>query len=344
MSGQKKSPGCRVCDSKEVRVWIHVREMMFGMRESFSYYKCAHCDCMQIEKAPRDMSKYYPKDYYSFRQLPHSSISWKGRIKQKFISPKITRHVLGWGSLPGHVLSKMVRGPAIPPWMYFLPKSVPFNGGILDIGCGTGHSLFDLHSCGFTNLHGVDPYISKSISYDCGIQINKCELEAVQGKYNLIMLNHVFEHLENPLDTLIAARRLLADEGQILIRIPLSDSHAAEKFKENWVQLDAPRHITLQTRKSMSLLAQRADLEISHVRYDSCNFQFWGSELYLRDIPLSDPRSQLVESGKSIFPLATLELYEKESAILNTNEQGDQAAFVFVAAKQSSTTGASSGK
>lgn len=337
MSIHKKSPGCRVCGSEDVEVWMHSKEMMFGLRESFSYFKCADCRCLQLEVVPGDLSKYYPSDYYAFRQLPNTLISWRSRIKRKLISPMMSRHILGWGSNCGMVLCKMIRSPRVPAWMHFLPKPVPFDGRILDIGCGSGHSLLDLHSCGFTNLHGVDPYLSDTISYDCGIQIKKCELKSIRGKYALIMLHHVFEHLDNPLETLITAQSLLEDNGQILIRIPLSDSHAAAKYKENWVQLDAPRHITLQTRKSMSILAQKASLEIEHVRYDSGGIQFWGSELYIRDIPLSDLRSQTAENGESIFSPEVLESYERESASLNNEERGDQAAFVLRAVKKSST-------
>ena len=334
MNNQQTSPGCRVCGSEEVEAWLSAKEMMFGLRDSFLYYRCAHCECLQIETVAEDTSRYYPPDYYSFRQLPDTVISWKSRIKRKLLSPMMSRHIIGWGSNPGRLLCKIIGSPRVPTWMHFLPKPVPFDGGILDIGCGSGHTLLDLHSCGFTNLHGVDPYISESISYNCGIQIQKCELGAVQGKYSLIMLHHVLEHLEHPLDTLIALRNLLEEGGQILVRIPISDSHAAEKYKENWVQMDAPRHITLQTRKSMSILAEKAGLGISHVSYDSCNFQFWGSELYIRDIPLSDPQSQAAESGNGLFSPEILRGYDKESAILNNKEQGDQAAFVLIPVKK----------
>jgi len=37
------------------------------MGDEFNYILCANCGCLQIEKAPDDMSKYYPRGYYSFR-------------------------------------------------------------------------------------------------------------------------------------------------------------------------------------------------------------------------------------------------------------------------------------
>jgi SAM-dependent methyltransferase len=186
----------------------------------------------------------------------------------------------------------------------------------------------ELRDCGFANLLGVDPFIPAPISYQGGVQINHCELEDVRGEFSLVMFHHVFEHLANPMASLKKARELLSKDGQILIRIPLSDSMAAQKYNEKWVQLDAPRHITLQTRKSMDYIAQKLGLKITKITYDSTDLQFWGSEQYLADIPLFDPRSH-GSGGAGIFLPAQIEAFTKESEVLNKQEKGDQAAFVF---------------
>jgi SAM-dependent methyltransferase len=155
-----------------------------------------------------------------------------------------------------------------------------------------------------------------------------CELSAVRGQFDLIMFHHVYEHLVDPRETLELARELLAEHGQILIRIPLADSLAARKYGEHWVQLDAPRHIALQTRKSMGVLAGDAGLDISRVTYDSWELQFWGSEQYLLDIPLRDPRS--LDTGSSaVFSPDLIRAFAAEARTLNAHEEGDQAAFVL---------------
>ncbi len=188
-----------------------------------------------------------------------------------------------------------------------------------------------LRDCGFTNLLGVDPYLKESITYADGLRIEKCTLSEVRGKFSLIMFHHVFEHLENPLETLQQARQLLSPGGQILIRIPLSDSVAAQQYQEKWVQLDAPRHITLQTRKSMEILAQKSGLKIVRVVYDSISFQFWASEQYLKDMPLRDKNSYGMDGASPMFTSETIKKDEQEAERLNTEEKGDQAAFILVA-------------
>lgn len=329
MNLEKTSVQCRVCDGHEVQDWLYPREMMFGMREQFAYFRCSACGCLQLNAIPTDLGRYYPENYYSYQKSNNISVSLYGVLKRKFLNPPMTRHIVAWErDLVGHVLCHFVRHPEVPAWLRFLARPVPFDGKILDVGCGSGIGLVGLFECGFTNLQGVDPYVSESLQYRGGVRVDKCELNQVQGKFDLIMFHHVFEHLENPLETLRTARRLLTNKGQILIRIPLSDSVAAQKYKEKWVQLDAPRHITLQTRKSMEMIAQKAGLKISRVRYDSSGFQFWGSEQYQADIPLADPRSW-TSGASNLFSQEQMKSFARESELLNEQEKGDQAAFVM---------------
>jgi len=58
---------CRVCEATAQGRTHIAREMMYGFRDEFEYYECPVCGCLQIQQVPSDLSKYYPRDYYSFR-------------------------------------------------------------------------------------------------------------------------------------------------------------------------------------------------------------------------------------------------------------------------------------
>ena len=285
--------------------------------------------CLQLNEIPASLDKYYPGDYYSYQILHDVHLSWITRLKRRWFYPAMIRHKAGWKSVAGRWLCRIKDGPAFPHWLSFLARPVPANGAILDVGCGSGATLLALRSCGFVSLRGIDPFIPKPLAYAGGVHVDKQRLEDTQGRFDLIIFNHVFEHLDNPTATLNHASRLLADDGQILIRIPLADSVAAQKYRENWVQLDAPRHIILHTRKSMDLLAQKTGLQIKRVAYDSTDFQFWGSGQYLLNIPLFDPRSYHSHSSNGIFPEEKIKSFFSEAELLNAREQGDQAAFIL---------------
>jgi SAM-dependent methyltransferase len=316
---------CRICGSQEVADRLQVREMMYGTRDRFAYFRCAACGCLQLAEVPANLSRHYPNDYYSFQAPENAALLWWTKIKLKLARPFMTRHKLGWGSVLGRLLCQFQEGPLVPEWLRFLPRPIPFDTAILDVGCGSGGTLLKLRNCGFTNLRGADPFIQESITYAGGVRVEKLELSEVPGKFSLITFNHVCEHLADPVTALQQARQRLAAGGLILVRIPLADSVAAQKYRENWVQLDAPRHITLQTRHSMEILARQAGLKIVRVVYDSTEFQFLGSELYLQDIPLRDERSQ------SVFSPAVIQRFALEAARLNALEKGDQAAFLLAA-------------
>ncbi len=331
MTPAPKKICCRICGGTEATDWLHPREMMFGLREIFDYFRCAGCGCLQLDAVPADLGRHYPDNYYSYGNMLDEPPSLWLASKRKWFRPAMLKHQLGWGGLMGRLLCVFKNGPEFPAWLRFLERPVPLNSRVLDVGCGSGRNLLELRDCGFTNLLGADPFIKESVTYPGDVQVRKCRLEEVEGKFSLITFHHVFEHLENPVATLQQARQKLTADGQIMIRIPLSDSLAAEKYQENWVDLDAPRHITLQTRRSMEVLAQKAGMKIVRVSYDSTEFQFLGSEQYLMNIPLVDPRSFFPEAKNNVFTAEQVTKFAAESAQLNAEQQGDQAAFVLVA-------------
>ncbi len=74
---------CRICENSKGLETCQVREMMFGLKESFTYFKCPTCGCLQIAEIPDDMSGYYPPEYYSYN-MPVSEIpSLKSFLKKK---------------------------------------------------------------------------------------------------------------------------------------------------------------------------------------------------------------------------------------------------------------------
>lgn len=323
MNQLQNTASCRVCGGTGILESLSVREMMFGTREKFDYFRCADCHCLQLAAIPENMGDYYSRDYYSCRKLEDLSTSLKDRLKRRYLYPHMTRSKLGWNDGIGRMLLNFRSGPPLQHWFEYLEGPVPLDLPILDVGCGSGEDLLGLRNSGFTCLLGVDPYLREPLRYKSGIEVRKCELSALTGSFGLITMHHVFEHLEDPKGTLITAKNLLSKNGQILIRIPLSDSAAFDKYRENWVQLDAPRHVTLQTRKSMEQLAKQVGLKIVRVAYDSSAFQFIGSERYTVDVPIvGDTDFELPEERIAFF--------KDEAVRLNRLEKGDQAAFVMM--------------
>ena len=226
--------------------------------------------------------------------------------------------------LAGKLLSVVFPEPKLP-----LVSRMHVHRGtsLLDVGCGAGQLLYTMRERGMEKVLGVDPYIAHDLRYENGLTISKGSVHNQEGQWDVIMFNHSFEHMADPLPTLQAVYRLLKPGGQCMIRIPTVSSYAWEQYRENWVQLDAPRHFFLHSRESVELLATQAGLSLEEVVYDSTGFQFWASEQYVRDIPLHDPRSYGTNPSVSIFSKAQIRAWNKQAVELNKQGRGDAAAF-----------------
>jgi hypothetical protein len=60
---------CKICGNTENNNVVIAREMMFGFRDEFKYFKCSFCGCLQIVEYPEDLSGYYPETYYSYKSV-----------------------------------------------------------------------------------------------------------------------------------------------------------------------------------------------------------------------------------------------------------------------------------
>lgn len=95
---------------------------------------------------------------------------------------------------------------------------------VLDIGASSGEYVYMMGKLGF-NACGVEPNDGYRhfgmVNYGIEVTNPKLEPEAFgAGIFDLITLNHVFEHLADPLDALTCFRRWLAPGGLLFIEVP----------------------------------------------------------------------------------------------------------------------------
>jgi SAM-dependent methyltransferase len=310
---------CKICGNTDNnRIYI-AKEMMFGLKDEFEYLECGNCQCLQIVTIPADLAKYYPEDYYSYfskGEEHHIRRSLSKTLKRR-LKKTLLDHYLRGKSPIGKMMTPKFKG--YYPWIK--TNMLTSRSNILDVGCGAGELLLKMYNDGFRRLTGLDPFIKDTIHYNCGITIHKKTLDQLTEKYDLIMMHHAFEHMDEPLAIIRTIYRLLNPGGMALIRIPVANSYAWHTYGIDWVQLDAPRHIFLHTEKSMQILCDQAGLKLSGVLYDSWSLQFYGSELYKKNIPLRANKEH------EVFTTGQMEAFNDKARQLNEQHQGDQACF-----------------
>lgn len=302
--------------------------MMFGTREEFEYFECNNCGCIQISEIPVNLDKYYPDTYYSFHQ---STQNMRSKIRRHFRKAR-SNYFLTKKGIIGRFLTHFTDDyfEKKYDWDWFRKSGTNLDSNILDVGCGAGKLLSFMDIQGFSRLSGVDLYIERDIRFgiDRKHNIYKKPLNQLDGNFDLIMLHHSLEHMIDQISTMKEINSLLKTDGYALVRVPISSSFAWKEYHTNWVQFDAPRHFFLHTITSIRMLAQMSGFEITDIVFDSTDFQFIGSELYKKDIPLIEgSKMYLKDKNYSVFSKQEIDQYANMAEKLNIAHEGDQACF-----------------
>jgi SAM-dependent methyltransferase len=291
---------CPVCRDAEAFRTHYAREMLLGTRDEFTYAECGGCRSLWLTDPPADIARYYPlSGYVPFTATVESESALK-HLAKTAMTELVARGVIG---RRGH-------------WTYplYLTRARR-RDHILDVGSGSGLFLMMLHQRGYANLTGVDPFAQP------GPFTQQGTIEDVEGKFDLIFFNDSLEHVPSPLDALTSASKLLAEDGRVVVKVPLADSHAWRVYGTNWFQLDPPRHLTVPTRDGVRIVAERAGLRVVRAVDDSSALQFWASELYRQGIPFTENHG---------FADERIQAWEKEAKSLNRRNEGDHATFVLM--------------
>ena len=154
------------------------------------------------------------------------------------------------------------------------------KGRILDIGCGRGLFLHVMQRNGWDVL---------------GVELNDDTASYAREKYGLkvitgsplgwdipdesldvITVNHVLEHLDNPIEMLSVCRKLLKKGGLLVIAIPNIDSLQASAGKSLWFHLDVPHHLCHFSESGLKKLLEGNDLRILKVRRFDLEYNIFG--------------------------------------------------------------------
>lgn len=301
---------CKICKNSANNQAMTVREMLFGTREEFEYFKCSNCGCLQIAEIPQDMARHYDSEkYYAYHA--HKKYSRLRNLLHKFVF-----RAFKLGLLPSSI--RYLRYfPALD-----VIKKLHNHAAILDVGCGDGMLIHEMSVWGFNNLTGIDPFVEEKRAKR--VKILKQDVFEHDGQYDCIMMHHSLEHMDRQHAIFEQLHRLLKPKGALLIRIPLADCYAMRKYGANSFQIDAPRHFFIHTIKSMAYLAHSNKFVVDKVQYDSTFLrQFIYNEKYCMDIPYCDYK------GKIRIPKKRERLLKKQTKMLNATHDGDQACFIL---------------
>jgi len=308
---------CSICNNDLNNEIFIINEMMFGYDESFKYFECSSCGCLQLLDIPSDLEKYYKfEEYYSYKK--------SGQLKQ-YLKKEWVKYSLFKKGLIGKLLRIKYQKNSLDVIGPFITSK---KMEILDVGCGSGEIITSLKQMGYKNALGIDPFIEDD-NFEEGIEKKTIQMLPDSKKYDLIIFDQSFEHIPQQQETLNKVYEILSNGGVCIIGIPIKNNYIWDLYGINWVAIDAPRHFFLHTLKSFDILVNKSGLVKEDVTYTSTEFLFLGSEQYKKGITLTSPHSYVVNPKNSIFTKDQVQEYKSLAEDLNKEGVGDSAIFIL---------------
>lgn len=261
---------CDLCGSNKIKFLFNLKDRMYAIKGEYSVSKCSTCELIFVNPQPSDkeVSKHYPKtNYYSFKHMEE---------------PKITKLLYDTYLLnKKNIFYKII---LFPFKQHIRSCKVVPNGRFLDVGCGNGDFLLKMKQTGMI-CYGVDPgQYDKKFAKDNDLRMISGTLKEAKypsNYFDVITINHVFEHVTNPSEVLDELHRILKPNGTLILGTPETSSLARVVFGKYWVAFDIPRHLFLYSHKNIKQYAKKSNFKIVRTRYTSSSpLQFIGSTLY----------------------------------------------------------------
>lgn len=293
---------CPVCCALTMTKEFIATPLDYTLRENFDINTCGECG-HGVTEADKEISTESAALLYNKGSYDSKEKAWH-RIMKPFL------RFLESGKLK------------------YLNKNMLKGKRLLEVGCGKGRFLELARNAGY-EVYGLEPSV-RSYAFahmrlgDVVAPVtleNIDSLDRLKGPYDVIVFWHVLEHFQNPNGALKKAKKLLTNNGRIIIAVPNIASWQAAIGKANWYHLDPPRHLHHFTSESLKIILERHNLSIERLFFNSLYQNYVGDLITLINCFLPDKNV--------IFNMLRLNRHYINSAGLG------RALFMFIAASLS---------
>ncbi len=176
---------------------------------------------------------------------------------------------------------------------YFAKAS---KGRVLDIGASTGVMLDIFADNGWKETWGIEPSTS---SYNARKKKHKIlntyfeKAKLPENYFDLVIMNHTLEHLDNPVLILKKIYRVLRKNGIVLIDVPNAGGLGSRIWGYKWAYRLPEEHKQQFTKESLSKVFKEAGFEAIYFKSRSGIFELSN--------PLKDILESLIGCKKRFF-------------------------------------------
>ena len=242
--------GCLVCGCERFARLFRTSDRLYQTTSrEFAVVRCGECGLVRLDPqpAPEELRQYYPDTYWF---VPDRSAA--SRLEEAYRRLVLRDHVRFVERALRH---SRARGP------------------LLDVGCGGGLFLGLMRERGFRVL-GLDSsreaaaiaWRRQNAAAVCALLENApFPAEGLAG----VTMFHVLEHLYDPRAYLIAAHKLLAPDGRLVVQVPNAASWQFRLLGRSWNGVDVPRHLFDFRDRDVEKLMEQCGFEVLRHKYFS---------------------------------------------------------------------------
>ncbi len=245
---------CHICGASGSLLHEGVQDRLFGVAGQWNFRKCdnAACGLVWLDPMPLecDLHDAYAT-YYTHGDSGLESGAASSRGLPRLIGETLQQ--LWLGALFLKSARKQIEG-------MFLDGIAP--GRSLEVGCGDGRLLAKMQDRGWVvEGQDVDAQAVEQARRISGAQVylgSLSDLALPAETYDVIVMNHVLEHVYDPTALVGDCRRLLKPGGLLVATTPNPDSFGHARFGRAWRGLEPPRHLHLLPPPALSKIASVA--------------------------------------------------------------------------------------
>jgi 2-polyprenyl-3-methyl-5-hydroxy-6-metoxy-1,4-benzoquinol methylase len=261
---------CLLCDSKGTALYQDLRDRLFAAPGNWALLRCPRCGLVWLNPQPvsEDIGKLY-SGYFTHDALEEPAKLWRNTVKLGILRTAFghrsnnVKRLLGWLVSCLGPLRDIVEGSVM--WLNSLRP-----GKLLDVGCGNGQFLDRMRELGW-GVIGVEPdkQAAKVARERLGLSIHEGLLEKIafpDETFDAVTMNHVVEHLPDPINTLRECHRILKKGGRLVVTVPNIESLGHHLCREAWRGLEVPRHLFLFSLPTLRACVERSELQVLELR------------------------------------------------------------------------------
>lgn len=313
----RHSPDCYLCGATGNSLYEALSDRLFGALGTWNLKKCPNPDCGLVWLDPMPLEEDIGKAYETY--YTHSSPYRPPRFLYRLITAIFDR-ITGLRQVSRDI-SFMTLGHTVP-------------GALLDVGCGAGVFCQRMQDLGW-QVTGVD-FDAEAVdtARKSGLDVRYGNLQSADfpdNSFNAITLNHVIEHVYDPIPLLRECYRILKPNGRLVVVTPNSLSRGHQKFGSYWRDLDPPRHIHLFSPRTLRHCAEKSGYsKITTWSTPANTLVIWSSSLDLQ----RTGRHDVLDNNPpfSIFLQSYLAQYREYFGLRRYFNGGEEAVLTAVKA------------